>query len=212
MEEQELIRGMTLFIALLISLSIHEWAHAYTAWKLGDETAGSMGRLTLNPMAHIDLLGTVVMPLLMIFGGLNYLFGWAKPVPVDPTRFRKGVSRHMGMLITSLAGPASNMVLAVLVFFFLRVADSYGPGEDRVFEPIVMAGMINILLAVFNMLPVPPLDGHRILPSWLQDAMAPYSMFIFIGLIVTISTFGYLLSGLVMRIGAYIWGFMGWLI
>ena len=97
-----------ILIPLLLSLTVHEWAHAWSAYRLGDDTASMQGRLTLNPIAHIDPVGTLVLPLLGI------PFGWAKPVPVNPTRFRRGVNMSTGMIITAAAGPLSNVVLALL--------------------------------------------------------------------------------------------------
>ncbi|HMF44095.1 MAG TPA: site-2 protease family protein, partial [Polyangia bacterium] len=93
---------------MLLSLTVHEWAHAWSAYRLGDDTASKLGRLTLNPIAHIDPFGSLILPLLHI------PFGWAKPVPVNPTRFRKGVNISTGMIITAAAGPLANVVLAVL--------------------------------------------------------------------------------------------------
>src|SRR5512134_1879423 len=106
--QQMLQRGLLLLPPLLLSLSFHEWAHAWSAHKLGDDTAERMGRLTLNPLAHIDPLGTILLPL------LGVPFGWAKPVPVNPARFRRGVHMGRGMMITSAAGPLSNLLLATV--------------------------------------------------------------------------------------------------
>ena len=212
MDNDEIIWGATLFVGLLISLTIHEWAHAFTAWKLGDDTAASQGRLTFNPLAHADPMGTLLLPALMIFSGANFLFGWAKPVPVDPTRFRRGVNMHRGMLITSLAGPASNLVLAVLIFLLLRVAAKYQLMPDNYFDPIKVAGFLNVLLVVFNLLPVPPLDGHRMLPSSVQEALRPYSMLLFIGLLALIWTSGGLVNRVVLSISRAIYQFFVWLI
>src|SRR5271157_1843260 len=104
-DEQTILARLTFLVPLILSLSVHEWAHAWAAWRLGDDTARLLGRMTLNPLAHIDPLGTVLLPL------LGVPFGWAKPVPVNPLRFR-GVSMSIGMLLTAAAGPISNIVLA----------------------------------------------------------------------------------------------------
>src|SRR5687768_7374424 len=108
MDANWLSTRVMILIPLLLSLTVHEWAHAYSAYRLGDDTAEREGRLTLNPIAHIDPLGTLLLPLLGI------PFGWARPVPVNPTRFRRDVSMRSGMMLTAAAGPASNVVIAVL--------------------------------------------------------------------------------------------------
>ncbi len=148
----------------ILSLSFHEFAHAWSAWRLGDDTASREGRLTLNPLSHIDLLGTIILPL------LGVPFGWAKPVPVNPARFRRDVNMSTGMAITATAGPLSNVLLAtvaaVLLGLGVRLApDLVGPDSAARFFLYAMLQM-NVGLAIFNMLPVPPLDGSRVV-AWL---------------------------------------------
>ncbi len=148
----------------ILSLSIHEFAHAWSAWKLGDDTASREGRLTLNPISHIDLLGTIALPL------LGVPFGWAKPVPVNPARFRRDVPMARGMAITASAGPLANVVLAVLAAMLLGLGLKLTPGlmgRDSAAQFFLLAILqMNVGLALFNMLPVPPLDGSRIV-AWL---------------------------------------------
>jgi Zn-dependent protease len=164
---------------MIISLSIHEFAHAWSAWKLGDDTASREGRLTLNPVAHIDLLGTILLPL----AGIP--FGWAKPVPVNPARFRREVSMGKGMAITAAAGPISNIVLALLAAIAVGLVARLAPDllETRTaVRQLLLGGVVsgrwlpgllqlNVSLALFNLIPLPPLDGSRIV-AWLL----PYNL------------------------------------
>lgn len=155
----ELRQGLIFYIFLVASLSIHEWAHAYTADKLGDPTPASQGRVTLNPIAHMDLLGTVIFPLLCIFvlkGG--FLFGWGKPVMVNVSYFRHRVRDD---IFTTVAGPASNLALALLAAIIGGLACRF---LDPSLATLVVSFIsINVLLAVFNMIPLPPLDGSRVM-------------------------------------------------
>jgi Zn-dependent protease len=138
-------------IPVILSLSVHEWAHAWTASRLGDDTAARMGRLTLNPIAHIDPFGTIILPVVLRLSGLP-TFGWAKPVPVDPSRFRRDVPMARGMAITSSAGPIANLSIALLAFAALFVLLRTGSGSDLA---------LTLLWDV-----IPPLDGSRV-AGWL---------------------------------------------
>jgi Zn-dependent protease len=192
----QIVNAINIFSVLLISLSIHEAAHAWAAKMQGDSTAEDMGRLTINPIPHIDLLGTIILPLFLVFGGGGF-FGWAKPVPVDPRNFK---NQRWGHAIVAAAGPASNMILSFSGILFLLISQRYffveanQPGILfsilRVVEPIIW---VNALLACFNLIPLPPLDGGAVLMAflpqpmreWFEDYVAPYGSFILLALIFT---------------------------
>lgn len=172
------LRNVLMVLVVLVpSVILHEVAHGVAALRFGDDTAQRAGRLTLNPIAHIDPFGTVVLPLILtIFTGAA--FGYAKPVPVNPSRMRR--PRDHGLLV-SLAGPATNIVLALLAALALRLL---APTTSQTVADLVLRfGAINVILAAFNLLPIPPLDGsalvervlpRRMLPRWHQ--IRQYSM------------------------------------
>ena len=181
------------FTVLLVSLSVHEAAHAWSADKLGDPTARHLGRVSLNPVVHADPIGTILFPLIGMVSNINFLIGWAKPVPVAVHNLR-GNWRQKYMLIAA-AGPASNLVLALGAALILRVVSggsplevAAGPGERLLFNIVTL----NVLLAVFNMVPVPPLDGGNVLAGLLQgpaaealDRIRPYGFLIIYGLLLS---------------------------
>lgn len=161
---------LILLIPLWMSLSVHEWAHAWSAFHLGDDTAARMGRMTINPLAHIDPVGTLLLPLLGI------PFGWAVPVPVQPLRFHRGISMQMGMLITAAAGPLANVVLAVGCTAALAAVARFLPHlaiATSLQMFLVSMIQLNVLLAAFNLLPVPPLDGSRIADAFMPAFLRP---------------------------------------
>lgn len=177
---------------LIISVVVHECAHGIAAERAGDPTARALGRITLNPIPHIDLFGSIIVPALLIFTNASFLFGWAKPVPVNPSYFR---NRRQDEIKVSFAGPLSNMILSFLfltlsVFWIsvLGVTDL-----NNIFLYVFRMGMlINLVLAFFNLLPIPPLDGshilENILPPEYGQIMAkirPYGFFILILVIMT---------------------------
>ncbi len=190
---------MTAFCVFL-SLSIHEFAHGFAAYKLGDNTAKSMGRLNLSPMSHLDPIGAIC---LFLFG-----FGWAKPVPVNPGNFAAG-KRKSGMVWTSLAGPLSNLLVAFIAVFLLNLIYTIPIGSEAMQTILsVIATMMYILismnigLAVFNFIPIPPLDGSKILsavlPPRLYFRLMQYEQYGFIILIILINlpVFDTILNGI----------------
>ena len=194
--------------ALFLALSVHESAHAWTADQLGDPTGRSLGRISLNPVVHIDPMGTVVFPLLgMFFGG--FIFGWAKPVPVNTARLKNPRKDH---LVIAAAGPVSNIALAVVCLAGLKIItlsmDPWSIQEHALVYPVFLmcqTGLfLNVILAVFNLLPVPPLDGSWILagvlPSHLAAAMdriRPYSFILLIALLLS-GVFGMILNPILL--------------
>ena len=166
-DAQNFALGLTNYLVLLFSLSFHESAHAWMALRLGDDTAASLGRITLNPVPHIDPFGTVLMPLLQIFGGFPVI-GWAKPTPYDPGRFRRDVSLRRGHISVAFVGPLSNLLLALAfaeAFAVILRVDVPPDMKNGIYSLMSIGIAMNVALAVFNMLPVPPLDGSHIL-SW----------------------------------------------
>ncbi len=180
----------TYIVPMLLSLTVHEYAHARVAYALGDDTASMQGRLTLNPLAHADPIGTFLMPVVAHLGGGLPLIGWAKPVPVSPHRFDPRVTMHTGMLLTAAAGPLSNLVLMFLAAAGMRIMLEVSPEAFRVAEEgvrmtatqtgarlLFILVFMNAGLAVFNLLPLPPLDGSRLLPRRMQEFVAPLQSF-----------------------------------
>ena len=172
-------------LVLVFSIVVHEVAHGYTAWKLGDNTAHDAGRLTLNPLPHIDPFGSILVPLILAFSGSGFMFGWAKPVPVHPGRLNNPRNDHAKV---AAAGPISNLLLALVfaVLLGLTVAVGGFPAAVRGGHPepslhnflltmFQFGIVINVVLAVFNLLPLPPLDGSWIVSRFLpREARANY--------------------------------------
>ena len=166
--EPSLAYVVPLFIVLIVSLSVHEAAHAWTADRLGAPTARHLGRLTLNPLAHIDWIGTVLFPLVAIYSGFP-LIGWAKPVPVNWNNLR---APRRDFAIVAIAGPVSNVVLALLGGLVFSVVWNAGDAGGELVRVLFVFVYLNMFLAVFNMLPVPPLDGGNVLAGIVPESAA----------------------------------------
>jgi Zn-dependent protease len=180
-------------VMLWLSLTVHEWAHARVAWALGDGTARSQGRMTLDPFAHIDPVGTFLLPLVGI------PFGWAKPVPINPAAFDRRFPMSFGMLLCAVAGPVSNLLLALLGIGAVGLVAAFVPVEaaNRVLPWLMLLVNLNVALAVFNLIPVPPLDGSRVVAHFLPrsvrgawEAVERYGTFLPFAVLVVLTTLG----------------------
>src|SRR5436309_8260314 len=151
--------GLTTYVVLLFSLSVHESAHGWMAWKLGDETAMRLGRVSLNPIVHIDPIGTLLFPLIQIFTSVP-LLGWAKPTPYNPANFRRDVTMRKGHMLVAAAGPVSNLLLGFVFAVALILLVRRGfiqTDHDFLYNILVLGVGLNVMLAVFNFIPIPPL-------------------------------------------------------
>lgn len=181
------------FVPFVMAVVFHEFAHGLMAKKWGDTTAQKQGRLTLNPIPHMELFGTLIFPIICMLGGSTLLFGWAKPVPINPNRFKK---YRPGLFWVSLAGPGMNFSLAILSALAFSMMQAWMPGTFYLYEPLVAMAYVsvslNYALGIFNLLPLPPLDGSKIVESILPSQMAlkyeaftQYSSYILLALLLS---------------------------
>lgn len=161
-----LLETPLVLVLIFFSVVCHEISHGLAAWKLGDPTAWRMGRLSFNPMVHIDIFGTILLPLFLLLMGSRFLFAWAKPVPVNPAYFR---NRKRGMMLVAAAGPATNLTLAVLMSLLLKLGGGVMPGFLA--RAIATTALMNVILMAFNLIPIPPLDGSRIVANFLRGSL-----------------------------------------
>jgi Zn-dependent protease len=211
-----MIITILVIIVLLFSAIIHEYAHGYAAWLLGDDTAKDAGRLTMNPMAHLDPIGSVLLPLLLVLSKVNFFFAWAKPVPYNPYNLR---DQKYGDLKVALAGPGSNLLIAIFFGLLARfvplangqkivIIEAFFAGDSQnwlgllhgslfsgIFAFAVIIVFINLSLMFFNLLPVPPLDGSKVvytfLPYHLKEKWLRFETFS-LPLLLFLSFFGFL--------------------
>jgi Zn-dependent protease len=169
-------------VTMVLSLTVHEYSHARVADILGDDTPRKQGRLTLSPLAHYDLLGTIIFPILSAFAGGIAFIGWARPVQTNPERYTRRLSMRNGHRLVALAGPLSNLCFAaVATAAYAVLVPHYAAPKSGISDLLRTLALVNIGLFVLNMLPLPPLDGSRLLPKSLdevQRAILPYSFFI----------------------------------
>ena len=159
-----IVELLILIFILLFSITFHEYAHGFVAYKLGDQTPKIAGRLTINPTKHIDLLGTIILPFLLIILTGGYAFGYAKPVPINPYNFK---NPKKDIMWVGIAGPLSNLILALVMSLIMRL----GP-ISTIKLPLQYGIIVNLVLFIFNLIPIPPLDGSRIVTAFLSSKNA----------------------------------------
>jgi Zn-dependent protease len=203
---EQLIPQLIIYmVVLLLAISAHEAAHAWMSYKFGDDTARLLGRITLNPVAHTDPIGTLLIPIVgFVFGAMSGggrlpLIGWGKPTPVNPLRWRE---KDLANVMVSIAGILANLLIAIIAFTILKVlivTNSVGAIPEGIREPVILfldfLLTMNISLAVFNLLPFPPLDGSKILDTFLPESLKP-------GL-AALEQYGFLLLMILMYMGFF---------
>jgi Zn-dependent protease len=199
---EQLIPELVIYmVVLLLAISAHEAAHAWMSYKFGDDTARLLGRVTLNPVAHTDIVGTLLIPIIGFIvaasGGRFFLLGWGKPTPVNPLRWR---NKDLANVMVSLAGIMANLLIAIVAFTILKLRLKWMVYmSDGLLEPVFMflelLLTMNISLAVFNLLPFPPLDGSKVLETFLPESMQP--------LLAVLEQYGYLILMVLMYMGVF---------
>jgi len=188
MDSNTIVTGLIFYLCLVALLTFHEFAHAWMAWKCGDDTARLQGRLSLNPLVHIDPIGTVLLPLFMIFGppgATRFAIGWAKPVPFNPANLH---NRWRDEMLIAMAGPAMNVILAVALVMFARFALMFNSPDAVVL--FLQTARLSLLLCFFNLIPIPPLDGSHVMRNLTGMTYETYfnlSRYGFIAIIVIIN-------------------------
>lgn len=190
MNDLTLVQRIVVWILpVVFAITVHEVAHGWTARKFGDNTAYMLGRLTLNPLKHIDLFGTILLPGMLLLTGTGFIFGWAKPVPVDARNFKKPLH---DMAFVAAAGPLSNLLMALGWALLARLGVTIG--VETISTPLIYTGIagisINLVLALINLLPIPPLDGSRMLTgllpprlAWQYNRLEPYGFYILLAML-----------------------------
>lgn len=184
----DFVTGVSAFIFIFMSIVLHEISHGYVAYLLGDDTAKRQGRLSLNPLKHVDVFGTIILPIIL-FMTAGFAFGYAKPVPINPYNFK---DYKKGMGITGIAGPLANFIITFLLAIVFVILIKMGVSTNaRVFVVIGLTMQVNVFLALFNLIPVPPLDGSRVVGAFLSDEayikyskLERYGMYIILGALV----------------------------
>ena len=185
------VDGIFYIVVLIMSVVVHEFAHGYTAYLLGDNTARQSGRLTLNPLKHLDPFGSVILPLLLVFANAGFVIGWARPVPYNPANLR---NEKKGTLLVAIAGILANLVLVILFGLLIRFAPALGISITSPFYKITsIIVILNLVLALFNLIPIPPLDGSKILFSfipvkyrYIENFLEKWGMFLLLFFIIFI--------------------------
>jgi Zn-dependent protease len=181
------------FVPFVMAVVFHEFAHGFVANQWGDPSAKDEGRLTLNPVPHLDPIGTLLFPMINMLSGMNLLFGWARPVPINPNRFRK---YRPGLFWVSFAGPGMNFLLGILSGIAFAAISAYASPDFYLKEPLQLMAIAsvgtNYALGIFNLIPLPPLDGSKLVEAFLPfdlarkyESLAQYSFFILMGLLLT---------------------------
>ncbi len=196
MQDSIYLDGIFYVVILIMSVVVHEFAHGYTAYLLGDNTASASGRLTLNPLKHLDPFGSVILPLLLIISKAGFIIGWARPVPYNPHNLRLG---KQGTFMVAIAGIIANILLAIIFAMLIRIAPHIGlpaySADPLLIHPFYKISTIivftNLVLALFNLIPIPPLDGSKILFSFippqfrsLENFLERWGMFILLFFII----------------------------